>query len=393
MPDPKRVAAVVTEYRPGSHADVIVGKILTGYRQDGGPGPNLRVVSMVVDQFPAGDMSRNLAQRHRFTIYPTIREALTLGGRNLAVEGVLSIGEHGNYPRNDRGQVLYPRRRFFEEIARVFEQSGRSVPVFNDKHLSATWEGALWMYRRSRQLHIPFLAGSSLPVTWRQPYLQIPLHAPLIGAVQIGYGGLESYGFHALEALQAMVENRRGGESGIRSVQFLGGRAMWQALDREIWSRELFESALSLVPNHAQGNYRDLTRENPEAGVFLLEYRDGFRAAVAMLSGYVQDGGGEGFCFAGQIAGRNQPITTHFFLEGRPPYGHFAHLLRAIDFTMNTGHPAYPIERTLLTTGILDALMRSKHQGGVRIQTPHLDIRYSPSGWQAARGPVPQAGN
>ena len=129
MPEPKRVAAIVTEYRRHSHADVIVGKILEGYNHQGGEGPRMRVVSMYCDQVPERDMGRALAQRYNFTIYRTIEEALTLGGQQLAVEGVLSIGEHGRYPTNDRGQILYPRRRFFEEICRVFARSKRSVPT------------------------------------------------------------------------------------------------------------------------------------------------------------------------------------------------------------------------------------------------------------------------
>src|SRR5947209_15668523 len=100
MSERKKVAAVVTEYRKWSHADVIVGKILEGYNYDGGDGPGMKVVSMYVDQFPAGDMSRDLAKKHGFAIHPTIAGAVTRGGRRLAVDGVLCIGEHGRYPDN-----------------------------------------------------------------------------------------------------------------------------------------------------------------------------------------------------------------------------------------------------------------------------------------------------
>src|SRR5438132_5762838 len=151
LPQKKQVAAIITEYRHWSHADVIVGKILEGYNQDGGPGPNLKLVSMYVDQFPANDMSRALARKHGFTIYDNIPAALTLGGKELAVDGVLCIGEHGNYPTNAKGQILYPRRRFFEQVAQTFERCNKSVPVFNDKHLAATWADAKWMYDRSRR--------------------------------------------------------------------------------------------------------------------------------------------------------------------------------------------------------------------------------------------------
>src|SRR5499425_1721382 len=79
----KRVAAVVTEYRKWSHADVIVGKILEGYNYDGGAGPNMQLVSLYVDQFPTTDMSRALAKKHGFPIYDSIEKALTLGGDKL----------------------------------------------------------------------------------------------------------------------------------------------------------------------------------------------------------------------------------------------------------------------------------------------------------------------
>src|SRR5207244_2983620 len=158
-----------------------------------------------------------------------IAEAITLGKKEVAVDGVLCIGEHGRYPSNDRGQILYPRRRFFEETANVFAQYKRAVPAFNDKHLAATWTDAKWMYDRARELHVPFLAGSSLPVTWRRPPLTLARNAQLVEAVQVGYGPFEGYGFHALEALQCLVERRRGGETGVRSVQCLSGEEMWRA--------------------------------------------------------------------------------------------------------------------------------------------------------------------
>src|SRR5438132_6744258 len=130
MPSEKRVAAIITEYRFHSHADVIVGKILEGFNHDGGPGPNLHLVSMYVDQFPAGDMSRGLAKKHGFTICDTVESALTLGTKQLVVDGVLSIGEHGNYPNNAKGQILYPRRRFFEVITNTFHKCNKTWLVF-----------------------------------------------------------------------------------------------------------------------------------------------------------------------------------------------------------------------------------------------------------------------
>jgi hypothetical protein len=386
----KKVAALVTVYRKWSHADVIVGKLLEGYHHDGKAGPDLQVVSMYVDQLPEGDWSKDLARKHGFTLYDTIDKALTCGGKTLAVDGVLSIGEHGKYPTNDRGQLLYPRRRFFEETCKVFERSKKSVPVFNDKHLAATWKDAKWMYDRSRELFVPFLAGSSIPVTWRRPALKLPKDCDLVEAVQIGYGPFEGYGFHALEGLQCMAERRKGGETGVKSVQCLQGKAMWEALDKGRWSRTLLEAGMKLVPAHAQGDVRELTSKTNDAGVFLIEYRDGFRAAVAMLNGWVHEGDGGAFVFAGKLKSRDRPVACHYYLQQPDPFGHFAYLVKAIDSLVRTGHAPYPVERTLLTTGILDAVMTSKKEKNRRLDTPHLAIRYTPTDWPFATDAVPK---
>ena len=157
-------AAIVTEFRHRSHADVICTRILDGYYPDGRrQEPRTRIVSMYTDQVPRDDMSRGFAHRNRYTIYPTIEEALTLGGDRLAVDAVLLIGEHGDYPVNERGQKLYPRHRLFADIVDVFRKAGRSVPVFCDKHLSYSWDKAKQMYDWARELDIPFMAGSSIP--------------------------------------------------------------------------------------------------------------------------------------------------------------------------------------------------------------------------------------
>lgn len=388
----KRVAAIVTEYRRWSHADVILSKILEGYLHDGREMPRLRLVSLFVDQFPERDMSRALAAKHGFTIYDSIEGAVTLGRREVAVDGVLNIGEHGKYPTNARGQLLYPRRRFFDGVADAFERYKRVVPVFNDKHLAAEWADARHMYDRARRLAIPFMAGSSLPVTWRRPPLRLPRGTDLTEVVAIGYGPFEGYGFHALEALQCLAERRRGGETGVRAVTCLQGEAMWQAMDRGVFSRELLEAGMALVPAHANGDYRKLTvGARREAGVFVIEYRDGFKAAVAMLNGWVHEGDGGAFVFAGRVRNRERPVATHFYLQQPDPFGHFAYQLRAIEAMVHTGHPPYPVERTLLTTGILDAVMVSRAEKNRRVETPHLEIRYEPTDWPFAMDPVPQA--
>lgn len=387
----KPVAAVVTEYRRWSHADVIVGKLLEGLHHDGKAFPDMEVVSMYVDQRPKSDLSEALAKKHGFTIHKTIAEALRRGGKKLAVEGVLLIGEHGKYPTNKIGQLLYPRRRFFEETAKVFAEDKKAVPVFTDKHLAAEWKDARWMYDRAKELFVPLMAGSSLPLTFRKPELKLPLKCALTEAVQIGYGPLEGYGFHALESLQCMVERRGGGEVGVRSVQCVQGEAMWEALDEGRWSKGLLEAAVKLVPAHAKGDMRALTAKARDAAVFLIEYRDGFKAAVAMLNGWVHEGDGGAFVFAGKLKGQAKPAACHFYLQQPDPFAHFAQQVKAIDSMVKTGHAPWPVERTLLTTGVLDAVMRSRHEKGKKLETPHLAIKYTARDWPFATGAVPKA--
>src|SRR5205814_4867859 len=177
----------------------------------------------------------------------------------------------------------------------------------------------------------------------------------------------------------------------LRSGTCMQGESMLQAMDRGVFARDLLEAAMALAPAHAAGDFRKLTLKNNEAGVFVIEYRDGFKGAVAMLNGWVHEGDGGAFVFAGQLKGKDEPAATHYYLQQPDPFAHFAYLVRAIDSLMMTGHAPYPVERTLLTTGILDAIMTSKTEKGKRIETPHLAIKYEPTDWPFATDPVPKA--
>ena len=217
MAELKPVAGATTVYHRHSHADVIFGKILEGPNYDGKNLYGIKLVSLYVDQFPASDMSVALAKKYGVRLCKSIEEALTLGGDKLAVEGFISVGEHGNYPKNGNGtDTLSTAKVLRRSNRRRSPNSKKSVPVFNDKHLAATWTDAKWMYDKARELMFPFMAGSTIPLTWRKPNLQLPRGCELVDAVAVGYGPVEGYGFHMLEGLQCMVERRKGGEVGVK---------------------------------------------------------------------------------------------------------------------------------------------------------------------------------
>lgn len=376
--EPKSVAAVVTVYGPRSHADVIVGKILEGWKQDGGPGPALKLASLYVEQFADDDLSRSLAKKHGFPMFDTIEGAVTLGGNSIPVDGVISIAEHGEYPWNDVGQHLYPRRRFFEEITDTFKKYDRVVPVFNDKHPGPVWEDAKWMYDRAGKMNVPFMAGSSLPVSYRTPPLNIPMDSEIEAAVGIGYDGLDVYGSHALDSYQCLIERRRGVKTGVKSVQFFEGDAVWKVLDDGIVSRSLFDAALAVVPRVAG---RASTLQAPREALILFECEDGFRGAQFMLQSVNRTS------VAVQLRGQKKPLATQFEERTEPRHPHFAYLLKAIERMMHTGRPAYPAERSVLTSGILDHAFRSRAQGGKKLATPKLAIQYQPVDYPHAPHP------
>jgi len=383
------VAGVITEYRTNSHADVICGKILEGFQQDGGPGPDLELVSLYTDQVPEADMSRDLARKHGFRIARTIEESITLGTGTVQVAGVLSIGEHGNYPYTpDTHQQMYPRKRFFDEIIATFKKCGAVVPVFNDKHLCYNWKDARAMYDTARKMKIPLMAGSSLPVAWREPQEILPMGSVIEEALVLGYGGLESYGFHMLETLQCMVERRQGGETGVRSVQALQGERAWQAQQQGRWSGELFKAAAEANGQVVKEDKLRASLMHDNASVYLLDYRDNVKMSAVMAVNL-----GAQFCLALKLKEKDEPFVSWFQLEDKKPFGHFAFLVQAIEEMVHTGHPSYPVERTLLTTGILDRAMHSLAAEGVAYRTPELAIRYKPVEWpyanQAGGNPYP----
>ncbi len=367
---PKRIAAVVTEYRPMSHADVIVGKYLEGFNQDERPPyPRSKIVSLFTEQIPKGDMSRERAKKYNVPIFRTVADALTMGGDKLAVDAVLLIGEHGDYPTNDKAQKLYPRFEMFLKITDVFRQSGRSVPVFNDKHLSFNFRQAKRMVEISRELRFPMLAGSSAPVAYRIPAVDTPFGAPQKYAVAISYSGLDIYGFHVLEALEAVVDRRRGGETGVRAVQCLEKEDCWKFLAENSWAKKLFDEALTHSRTRKPGEMRDLVKE---PAVFVIDYNDGLKAAAFLLTGLVQD-----FTFAVDVEGRPAPVSALMYLQEGKPYHHFGCLVKNIEILFNTGRAPYPVERTMLTSGILDFALESRFRGYQKLETPELaQVRY-----------------
>jgi hypothetical protein len=380
---PPKVALLATVVYKWSHAQHFIDRLLEGYGWQGRHHwPELELAALYVDQFPEKDLARERARRFGVKIYPTIEEALTLGGPSLAVDGVLIIGEHGRYPKNAMGQTLYPRYAWFKKVVRVFEASGRAVPVFNDKHLSTEWPECREMVDDARRLDFPFMAGSSLPVTWRIPALDVPRGAPLAESVCVCYGGVDSYDFHGLETAQCMSERRAGGEAGVRSLQAWQGAAVWDGLAARPDTQRLALAALARSHTcggpsgytYAMPDLAWLRKTRPTPIGYFIEHRDGFRTTMLLLNGVVSD-----FTYAGLRRDNGEILSCQMYLP-MPPNptlaNFFSPLMNHIEAMILTGQTPYPVERTLLTSGLTLFGVRSLAQGGAKIETPELNVEY-----------------
>jgi hypothetical protein len=426
---PLRLAILGSTYRYQSNMQTIADRFLVGYPQDGEwHMPDVQVVSVYVDQLarqaeaalspyqlamtgakvapsnsskgiagglgrdravaqvsekldPMSDLSKARSQQFGFRLCKDIPEALRCGGDRIAVDAVLTIVEQDNYPSNSKGQVLLPAYDFFQQCAQVFEEEGLALPYFNHKQLSFSFEHAQAMVKTADRLHFPLMAGSSLPVTWRLPDVDIPMGAKVQEAVMVAGGYHDGMDFDALEAMQCMLERRKGGETGVKAVQLLEGDDVWAAGKAGRWSSELLSSALSrsdtpLGLTVLDGRTQDLVASGvlpqlvKDPAAYCIEYNDGTRATLLLLNGAIMD-----FDISARVEGKGL-VSTQFFLAPPPNDAYSACLAAKAEQMFHRRTAGYPVERTLLTTGLLEACMNSRHRLNQRLETPHLKVSY-----------------
>ena len=437
---PLRLAILGSVYHVGSNLQTIGDRFLVGYPHEGDwHMPNVQVVSVYVDQRvrranaaptefqramsgtdrrgqrlhaaehppiaqsaqqsqqgqplqgleelgPMSDLSELRSQEFGFRLCHNIPEALRCGGSRIAVDAVLTIAEQGGdypYSSNDMGQILLPTYDWFQQCAHVFEEENHAVPYFNHKQLSFSFPEAQNMVKTAERLEFPLLAGSSMPVTWRLPDVDIPLGAPVQEAVMVGVGRFDGMDFDALDAMQCMLERRKGGETGVKAVQLLEGDDVWAARKAGRWSEDLMSSALSrsdtpLGLTVLDGRTQDLAAPGvlpqlvKDPAAYCIEYTDGTRATLLMLNGAIRD-----FNISARVAGHGL-VSTQFFMPPAPNQTYSACLATKIEQMYQTRNAPYPVQRTLLTTGLLEACLSSRHRLNQRLETPQLAISYHP---------------
>ncbi|MCC6509997.1 MAG: hypothetical protein IT423_12895 [Pirellulaceae bacterium] len=385
-PPKKKIAFLGTVVFKHSHTQHFIDRLNEGYIWNGTwQQPRVEVAGTYIAQFPEGtDLGRERIERYKLKTFNSVAETLTLGGKELAVDGVVIIGEHGNYPKNEKGQVRYPRYEWFKEIVKVFEASGRSVPVFNDKHLSTEWNECQEMVADAKRRKFPFHSGSSLPVTVRMPDIDMPYGADLRESVCVAYGGIDSYDFHALETAQCMSERRRGGEVGMKSLHAMRDEKVWEFLAQPAQKRTRDLVVAALCRSHnlpveggyptAKVDFQWARKALPTIIGYFITHVDGFRTSVFMTG--IRD-----FNYAGAIGDEGKILSCQMYLpmpgHGSSTADFFNPLVRHLETMIIENRQPYPLERTLLTSGMVIAGVNSLHAGEKLIETPEMAIKYS----------------
>ena len=215
------------------------------------------------------------------------------------------------------------------------------------------------------------------------PAIDLPHGAEVEEALCVAYGPLDVYDFHALETLQCVAERRKGGETGVRAVEVLRGDPVWKLIATGGWDGggldpRLFEACLSRSHTLAQPatfSHRYPTpaqvKEMVESPVaYRVEYADGLKGTMLLMNGLVQD-----FLFAARLRGEEEPLSALFHLPPNPNVTYSAALMSKAEEMFTTGKAPYPVERTLLTSGLVAAGLKSLADGR-RLETPHLAVKY-----------------
>lgn len=383
----KPMAGITTLWRTNAHGDLILGRMAQTETLDGqGRTPTLELASIYTDQTPKEDISRRIAADLAIPIAKTIPDTMTLGTDKIAVEGVVMVAEHGTYEKNEVGAEAYPKRKFFEQIFETCDKyRRRGLPVFCDKHLADTWTDAKWIYDQAKQRGMPLMAGSSMPSAWREPPIDMPRETKLKEIHTVSYHTIDIYGFHALESMQALSERRAGGETGVVAVTTLSGDEVWRAAERGVVDRKLLDHCLALFTERPIPAGKTVEELAKKPLLTIIEHKDGLKQCLWTLDGAVAEWTTAWKDNAGKITG------LKWVLQDNRPYSHFAILFNGIEQMMHSGKAPWPVERTLLTSGLVDEALRSKFEGGTRRDTPHLTFSYkSDWNWMQPIQPAPE---
>lgn len=369
----KRIAFLIDSWYPISHAEVIGTRLLEGYRMgDRTYSSPVGVASVLVTAPRPTDRTNELPSRYGIRVAGSVAEALLVDPRaaqpKLAVDGAL-IAVRTPLPASPPAQPSGQFRLFRETMA-VFDRVGSHVPVFVDKNLAATWEESLAITAEGAKRGVPMMGGSVVPWVPLDPPPP-PGRKPQV-AVAVAAAPYHLYAIHVAELLQAFLETRGPRETGVASVREVG-KGFWALPDRDQWGRDIVDALLARAKTRRSYAPRVPDGLGDEVFVVLIQYVDGTRGVVALMTGQFDDAE---FLLGARYEGQAAPYLGGLVLGGAP-YDHFGYLVHALIQFYTTGQSVAPAERTLLSTGISLMGLRSREVGGQAISLPSLAVSYT----------------
>ena len=184
------------------------------------------------------------------------------------------------------------------------------------------------------------------------------------------------------------MSGARAARPGVEWLQTYKGDGFWKAYQDGVWSQALVKAAISrsATLRPADPSFTDMlpTIDQVKTMVkdpiaYQYQHRDGLKCTMLLMNGLVRD-----FTFAATIDGQPKPFSTQMYLpmpDGRTTLASFfSPLVYNAEVMFQTGKSQYPIERTLMTSGLLIAGVESDAKGLTRIETPQLaEVKYQPS--------------
>ena len=348
------------------------------------PSPGQQLLDRFLSGYPVDGAWRTPAIETTVSAYQLLTGAENELERRAIEYGLVVARTAEQAAQGADAVVVVPRRpgavanEFLNRIA--LEQAAPGAACFIHGTLANSLAGARALTDLARSRQIALLAGTPMAVTWRLPAVPIPKASTIRRAVMVVQGTAPGAELHALDGLLPILEPRAGGESGVRHLQLLEGREVWRAGDRGGWSPRLLAAAISRS-NSPQGDpmldgrTQDLfglglipkLARSPRA--WILTHADGCTSALLVLDGVVND-----FNYAVELADGGVH-SAQLFRAPPPAEHHFSLLAAVVEEFLQSGRPAWPIERSLLTAGLLETMSRpgSRRPGGVA--TPDLTVR------------------
>lgn len=362
MPPLRQVAFLLEEFALQSPAQQLLDRFLLGYRRNGG----FRKVQgiKIVAHLPDG-AKEELARRITELRLPLVAAVATAVRE---ADAIVIVPE---------SSAAAPAESLVN-AALTNARRGTSCFVFGA--LAPNLAAARTFSALATARQIKLASGTTLPVTWRLPQVDLPARAAVSEALIVVQGASPLAELHALDGLLPLLERRAGGECGVRQVKFLAGRELWKAGDRREWSWPLLSSALSRSDSPqgdaiTDGRTQDLVglglvpKLATDPRGWLIEHADGLRSTLLALDGVVAD-----YNFAVRLVDGNE-ISAQLFRAPVPAQEHFSLLAAVLDDFFRTGEPPWPSPRSLLTAGLLDACRQSAAQPGTWLRTPELVTR------------------